>query len=126
MAMKKNAGWGVSMRLVCLEWVSLQGGGGAWRTKAGAEAHGGETICGVVGGRVRAIGVVEGLEGCCPAEPEGAEGAEDDEGECVADEELRSQYGGEREGVVAPYLAERSKYHQKAAEEIVCTGSGGT
>jgi hypothetical protein len=113
----------VSMRL---GWVGLvRREGDAWRTEAGAEAHGVKAICGVISGRVRAVCVVEWLEGCCPAEPVGAKGAKDYKRERVANKELWSQYGEEREGVIAPYLAERSEYHQEAAEEIICAGPGG-
>ena len=57
-------------------------------TEAGPETHSREAVGRNAGCRVCAVGVVEGLQSCGPAEPEGAEGAEDDEGEGVADEEL--------------------------------------
>jgi hypothetical protein len=57
-------------------------------TETGAESNSGEAIGGITRRRVCAVRIVEGLEGSCVAEPEGAEGAEDNEGERVADDEL--------------------------------------
>lgn len=69
--------------------------GGGTRTEAGAEADGSEAVRSDASRGVGAVGVVERLKGSSPAEPEGSEGTEDYKGECVADEELRSQYGAE-------------------------------
>lgn len=55
-------------------------------------------------GHVRTIRIVIGLQGCTEGEPEGAKGAENDEGEGVADD---------------PF-ADGANDHEEAAEEEVC------
>lgn len=57
-------------------------------TETGAESNCGKAIGGIIRRRVCAVGIVKGLKGSCVAEPEGAEGAEYNEGERVADDEL--------------------------------------
>ena len=57
-------------------------------TKTRPESDGREAISRVIRRRVGAVGIVEGLEGGRPAEPESAKGAEDYEGERIADDEL--------------------------------------
>jgi len=57
-------------------------------TKTRTEPNRIEPVGGDVGGRIGPVRVVEGLQRGGPAEPEGAEGTEDDEGERVADEEF--------------------------------------
>lgn len=53
---------------------------------------------------VGAAGVVEGLQGAAVGEPETAVGAEDDEGEGVAEEEFQ----------------DGADYHEEAAAEEIC------
>ena len=60
-----------------------------------------------LGGRVGNRGVVVGRQRRAEGEPEGAEGAEDDEGEGVAEDELE----------------EGAKDHEQAAEEVVDTAA---
>lgn len=57
-------------------------------TVAGAEAHRLEAVRGDAGCGVRAVRIVEGLQGSCPAAPEGAERTKHHKGKRVADEEL--------------------------------------
>lgn len=62
--------------------------GDCGRTVAGTEPNGRNAVSGIICRRVGAVGVVEGLKSGRPAEPEGAERTENDEGERVANEEL--------------------------------------
>lgn len=67
-------------------FVNIEMGG---RTNADVEADRLQTRAALHGGvGVVAVCAVAGDEGCAVAEPEGAEGREDDKGECVAEDPL--------------------------------------
>ena len=70
--------------------TGLERGGreGGLFTKAGVERGDCQAVCGVARGGEGAVRVEGGCEGAGEGEPEGAEAAEDDEREGVADDPL--------------------------------------
>jgi hypothetical protein len=106
-----------------------RGEGGGGLTDADVEASRFQAgACGIAGVGVVAVGAVRGDQGGGVAEPEGAEGGEDDEGECVAEDPLsRRQYpGGEcvgrsRTSPIPPRTINSppaKKYHPMLAEPL--------
>jgi hypothetical protein len=106
-----------------------RGEGGGGLTDADVEASRFQAgACGIAGVGVVAVGAVRGDQGGGVAEPEGAEGGEDDEGECVAEDPLsRRQYPGggcvgrSRTSPIPPRTINSppaKKYHPMLAEPL--------
>ena len=73
---------------------------------------------------VRGDGVVHGHEGSAVAEPEGAEGSEDDKREGVAQDELGHVTKCQDQGYALTYLTNTTENHQHTASKHVPANTG--